>query len=194
MTDLLTSDHADSGEIPAFDPLGTEATRDLREHRRDTTGEKTQNIKPYADGLRPPLRSANVYNLEDTVIYREPLTIGVVDPAGPQKPVPAPQPNPGPPPKPSAAWERVIDTQGRLLLGATADVDGDLRPAVPPKPAPKPTPPKPSKRSVRYTIPADARPWTAPRHAKPAPAWTKWAIGVGALMVLWAVVTLAVIR
>jgi hypothetical protein len=41
-------------------------------------------------------------------------------------------------------------------------------------------------------MPADRKPWAGARHAKPAPLWTRYAIGVGAVMVVWAVVVLAV--
>jgi hypothetical protein len=93
MTQTLTTDPADSGEIILL-PLTDRPTRDLR----DRIGEATQNIGPYQDGFRPALRRPDVTG--EIVLY-EPATIGVVDELRPAAPGPLPSPLPSPPPTPA---------------------------------------------------------------------------------------------
>ena len=143
MTDLLSPE--DTGEIPTFDTLGTEATRDLREHRRDTTGEHTRNLAEYV--INAPSFDAiprKVFDLDDTVTYM-PQTIGIV--GLDDKPHPKPPTLPKPPKV--ADWERLVDTEGRLELGATATVDGEMVPLPRPIPPTVPVPPAPPKPSYR---------------------------------------------
>lgn len=196
MTDLLTTDHADSGEIPAYDTLGIEATRDLRMHRRDTTGEATENLNKYlrGDAPFPPLRK--VIEIDDTVAFRMPETIGVVDLEGPQKP---------PPPLPKPKYDP--ETAVLSLLGSVAGVDGELRMAPLPRPIPdgmppRPTPPKPSgyegrhrDPQDRHAIPGEGQWGRLVEAAKPQgePKSARVFVGVSAFVALAAAVTFVVL-
>jgi hypothetical protein len=126
MTDtLLDYDPNDTGEIRR--PVGETRTG-------IDTGEKTVRIDPRL--IKAPSFDAiprRVIDLDDTVIYM-PETIGCVDLD--DKPHPKPPTLP-PNPKydmaaaqPVGPWERLVDTHGRLTLGAVAEVDGELRPAA----------------------------------------------------------------
>jgi len=101
MTDLI--DRADSGEIPSFDDLGIEATRDLSAHRRrrDTTAELTQNLAHEIAGL-PPRRRPDATG-EIPLLIDAPL--GMLE--GPQK-------SPPPLPKPKEPAETGINIFGGL--------------------------------------------------------------------------------
>ena len=159
MTDLLSPE--DTGEIPMIDTLGTEATRDLREHRRDTTGEHTRNLAEYV--INAPSFDAiprKVFDLDDTVTYM-PQTIGIVGLEGPQKP-PPPLPKPPRPATPPtslltaageqdvADWERIVETDRLSILESlTATVDGEMVPLPRPIPPTVPVPPAPPKPSYR---------------------------------------------
>jgi hypothetical protein len=80
MTDLLTRDPNDTGEIPTtVDP-----------------GLTTANLAPYAAGLGPFLRKGE---LTEEVPY-EPQTIAVVDDFAPRPGTPGPDPTPPFPPPP----------------------------------------------------------------------------------------------
>jgi hypothetical protein len=183
MTDLLTQDPNDTGEIPTL--VGETL-------RRIDTGEATQRIDPRL--IKAPSFDAiprKVFDLDDTVTYM-PATIGIVDLEGPQNP-PPPLPKP---PRPAVPPKGALDDTERLsLLGSVAGLDGDLRaplprPATPihlPKPKPK------LRRSVPYVMPADRRPWSGPRHAKPAPLWTRVAVVVGGAMVAGSLLGLGLI-
>jgi hypothetical protein len=136
----FTTDRADSGEIPR--PVG--------ETRRSIdVGEATQNLGEYLQ-TSPSFDAIprKVIDLDDTVIFRGSRVIGLGDLD--DKPHPKPPPLPKPPKdmadaQPVAPWERVAATERLSLLGSVAGLDGDLRPAVPPKPAPPK--PKPAPRS-----------------------------------------------
>lgn len=88
MTDLLTTDHADSGEVVRLHPSIVDT------HRLDL-GEHTGNLAPYAHGLRPRFRRPD--STGEQPVYR-PQTISVVDL---QEPPIAPPPVPLPPPVPT---------------------------------------------------------------------------------------------
>jgi hypothetical protein len=108
MTDTLI-DHADSGEIPRL-PGET--------RMRIDTGDATVRIDPRL--INAPSYEAiprRVIEIDDTVQFRIPETIGVVDFDGPQKPPP-----PLPKPKDLAETEQIT-----LLtsLGADLPEDGD---------------------------------------------------------------------
>jgi hypothetical protein len=101
MTDLMTTDHADSGEIPCVAELRRVNVGETR--MRIDTGEKTQRIDPRI--LDAPSYEAiprRVIEIDDTVQFRIPETIGVVDFDGPQKPPP-----PLPKPKDLAETEQI---------------------------------------------------------------------------------------
>lgn len=134
MTDILTLDPNDSGEIRRL--VGEERTVIIR----TDPGEETQNLGQY---FRPDVPfdaiPRRVFEIDDTVVYRLPPTIGIVaDLAGPQSP-PPPLP-PIPPPteynmadaQPLWPLERVAgaaETQVQTLwYSMTATVDGELRP------------------------------------------------------------------
>jgi hypothetical protein len=162
MTDTLLSPD-DTGEIPQ--PVGETRIR-------IDTGEKTQIIDPRL--IKAPSFDAiprRVFEMDDTVIYM-PETIGLAGPQSPPPPLP---------PVPPAPPQYDMDTERLSLLGTVAGLDGDLHSAPPTL-----------RRSVPYVMPADRKPWAGARHAMPAPRWTRYAIGVGAVMVVWAVVVLAV--
>lgn len=93
MTDLLTTDHADSGEVVRLHPSIVDT------HRLEL-GERTGNLAPYAHGLRPAFRRPD--STGEQPVYR-PQTISVVDgePAGLQEPPIVPPPTPLPPPPPT---------------------------------------------------------------------------------------------
>ena len=125
MTDLLTRDPNDTGEIPLADRpgragLADEPTRDLSAH----LGETTRNLAPYAvSGLPPALRRPTV---EVPAITGGCRMIDPDDPdfqpSAPGTP-PGPDPLPPPPPptpdhaaaQPIAPLERVIDGNPDLL-------------------------------------------------------------------------------
>lgn len=108
----------------------------------------------------------------------------------PDGPPPAPLPAPGPPPAPSlgnwpqlspedresaldAATQRIVD---RVAAPAWSQPAGVHR-AVPGRPA--------------YVRP-DVWEWTAPQHRAPDPAWLKWLIAVGVLLVVVAVLGIVI--
>jgi hypothetical protein len=180
MTDLI--DRADSGDIHR--PIGEDRTVILR---RDTTTEDTRNLAHEIAGLPPRRRPAadetvrmrliepalglNHHDMARVIEIDDTVTFGL---AGPQGPAPAPKP-----PRPSVPPQ----------YDMTATVDGELVPAGPGEVTERLI----LRRSVPYVIPADAEPWFGARHRRPAPAWTRWAIGVGTLAVIWSAVMLAVI-
>lgn len=176
MTDLITRDPNDTGEIPRLHG----ETR-----IRIDVGEATQNLGEYV--MTTPSFDAiprRVIEIDETVEIRIPQTIGL---AGPQTP---PPPLPKPPSKydmaaaqPIAPWERIVDTERLSLLGSMAGIDGDLRPAVQPI----------LRRSVPYVMPAHRRPWSGPRHAKPAPPWARLAVVAGVAMALGGGIGVAII-
>jgi hypothetical protein len=120
MTDtLLDYDPNDSGEVARLP--GEYRTRiDAAALHSDETGENTQNLGRYA--IHASVVGAiprKVIELDDTVTFHIPQTIGVV-----------------------------ADTQTLTLLGSlTATPDGELRPAAPgPKPGPLPPNPPPAPK------------------------------------------------
>jgi hypothetical protein len=83
--------------------------------------------------------------------------------------------------QPVAPWERVADTERLSLLGS---LGADLpEVAFPPR----------LRRSVPYVLPAHRAPWSGPRHAAPAPLWTRLAVAAGVALTLGSVVGLAVL-
>jgi hypothetical protein len=163
MTDTLLSPD-DTGEIPQ--PVGETRIR-------IDTGEQTRNLAEYV--ITAPSFDAiprRVFEMDDTVIYM-PETIGLAGPQSPPPPLP---------PVPPAPPQYDMDTERLSLLGTVAGLDGDLYSAPPTL-----------RRSVPYVIPADARRWSRPRHAKPAPLWARAALLVGGAMVAGAFVALAVL-
>lgn len=194
MTDILL-DPNDTGEIPRYDSLGDDPTRNLREER-DAILAATGRLRHHdpvptslvtGHGYDPEAHHGPVIEMDETVLFHAPNDL-----AGPQNPPPPLPPVPPTQPKYDMAaaqplWplERVAgaeETQVHTILHSlTATVDGELAEAEPTL-----------RRSVPYVIPANARPWSRPRHRAPAPAWTRYAIGVGAVMVVWAAVVLAV--
>ena len=185
----VTTDRADSGEIPRIDDLGTEPTEDLRHHmhRRDTTGEATENLGRYLrDAPSFEAIPRRIIDLDDTVTYM-PATIGVVD---------------------QGAWERVgaADTAVHTILdslaGARAGLDGELEGPQKPVPAPTPPPGPKLRRSVPVAAMVDREPPGWRRRAfhkgkrrKPEPRrvspWVALAFVVGAGLAMWAGVYLA---
>ncbi len=161
MTDILTRDPNDSDEFPLG--VGEERTVIIR---RDT-GEATQRIDPRL--IKAPSFDAiprRIIDIDETVIYRIPETIGIVD----------------------TDRLTILDS----LAGSYADMDGELqgpqpKPTQPLPPNPRPAAPGRASFTVRGMV-------RQGRHRKPAPAWTRWAIGVGTLLAIWSVVTLAVVR
>lgn len=163
----ITTDTADTGEIPTAEP-----TRDLTEPARRIpgetltrihidTGEKTQRIDPRL--IHAPSFDAvprKVIDLDDTVTYRLPETIGIVGQAAAQ---------------PIAPWERVAgldDTAAygilHSLAGARADLAGELEgPQSPPTPLPPipPTPPKGYEGRHRHPGDVHAEPGALPTFA-----------------------------
>jgi hypothetical protein len=183
MTDTLLSPD-DTGEIPQ--PVGEtririetgEKTRNLREER-DAILAATGRLRHFdappqslvtGHGYDPEAHSGPIVDLFDTVTFR--ITDDLAGPQFPPPPLP---------PVPPAPPQYDMDTERLSLLGTMAGLDGDLYSAPPTL-----------RRSVPYVMPADRKPWAGARHAKPAPLWTRYAIGVGAVMVVWAVVVLAV--
>lgn len=158
MTDLLTRDPNDTGEIPRADP-----------------GQTTCNLAPYEADLPPVLRRPDVTG--EFPAYH-PETIAVVEPRGCRRVVPndedfdfdpdptTPHPDPLPPPppprpdqgaaQPIAPLERVIDF-GRFERSTIRVGAYGLR------------------KSVPYVLPADREPWTKPRHRRPAAPARAWA-------------------
>lgn len=187
MTDLITRGPNDTGDIPLG--IGEQRTVILR----TTPGETTQNLAGW-DADLPPFRRPEHDETREMHLIAAPYGLSHPrDLAGPQNPPPPLPPTPPAPTKYDMAaaqplWplERVAgadDTAVHTILGSlTATIDGELAQAAPPL-----------RRSVPYAIPADARPWSGPRHAAPAPVWTRWAIGVGVLLAIWSAATLAVI-
>lgn len=182
MTDILTRDPNDSDEFPLG--IGEQRTVILR---RDT-GEKTQLIDPRL--IKAPSFDAiprKVIEIDDTVTFRIPETIGCVDLEGPQ-PKPKPIPRPSVPPKydmadaqPIAPWERVAgadDTQVHSILdslaGVRADVDGELTgPQIPPTPDPVPPPPPPAPgRSPKGYVGRHRHPLDLIAEAGALPTWS----------------------
>lgn len=164
-------------------------------------GDRTLNLAPY-DVTPPPLRRSNAD--AETAIVRLPQSIGIVAPcAQPDADIDVPLdgfdpggyppvPRPTPPPPPSA------------LLGAAETVTQLTVPDAPP-PAPLPAPggpPRPAwsqPAGVHRAVPgrsAYVRPdvweWTAPQHRAPDPAWLKWLIAVGVLLVVVAVLGIVI--
>lgn len=106
MTDLLTRDPNDTGEIPTADP-----------------GPDTKNLAPYA-AVGPYLRKGE---LTEEVPY-EPHTIGVVDFA-PTRPTPDPMPPfPPPPPPPTPRVDDRPLSAGEEIVWART-----WRPETPPR-------------------------------------------------------------
>jgi hypothetical protein len=165
--ELLDYDPSDTGDIP----VGETARIITAAERERLIGEKTENLGQYARPDAPFGFLRKTIQIDDTVTFHSPITPAV------------------------GADETVVHTILDSLAGVTVGIDGELEgPQKPPPPLPKP--PKGAhelRRSVPYVLPADRREWSYPRHAKPAPAWTKWSIGVGALLVIWAAVILAVV-
>lgn len=109
---------------------------------------------------------------------------------GPLPPVPAPQPgNPRPPVPPSdmAAAQPLVWPIERERVAAPDEtaVQGILTALGADQPR--------QRKSVPYVIPQTAQAWAGARHAKPAPSWTKYLIGVGAAFVVWSALTLWVL-
>jgi hypothetical protein len=151
MTDLI--DRADSGDIHR--PIGEDR---IFIHRRDTTGEDTQNLGKYFRPDAPFGYLRKTINIDDTVVYM-PETIGL---AGPQDPPPPLPPQPVPP-----------------KYDMTATVDGELAPAGPGEVTERLL----LRKSVPYVIPADARRWSRARHAKTIPPWVvRLAIAAGVVV------------
>jgi hypothetical protein len=159
MTDVIIRDPNDTGDIPR--PIGEDRTVILR----TDLGEATQNLGEYV--MTTPSFDAiprRIIEIDDTVTFRIPETIGVVD----------------------TGRLTILDS----LAGSYADMDGELQgPQKPPPPLPKPRPAAPGRAS--FTVRGMVR---QGRHRKPAPAWTRWAIGVGTLAAVWSAAMLAVIR
>jgi hypothetical protein len=202
-TDLVT------GEIHHIDDLGLEPTRNLAAERDRLLGEQTQNIGPYAEFSRPIRRPDLTGELP--ALIDVPLGLSGGNLAGPQSP-PPPLPRPPRPAAPGkvsninlgaaqpiAPWERVAaaPTEWLTLLGTVVGLDGELREAPLPRPIPyppKPPLPKPKlRRSVPYVLPADRAEWSYPRHAAPAPLWTRLAVAAGLALTLGSVLGLAVL-
>jgi hypothetical protein len=184
MTDTLLSPD-DTGEIPQ--PVGEtririetgEKTRNLREER-DAILAATGRLRHFdappqslvtGHGYDPEAHSGPIVDLFDTVTFR--ITDDLAGPQSPPPPLP---------PVPPAPPQYDMDTERLSLLGTVAGLDGDLYSAPPTL-----------RRSVPYVIPADARRWSRPRHAKPAPLWARAALLVGGAMVAVAVAALAVL-
>jgi hypothetical protein len=177
MTDTLLKPD-DTGDIPR--PIGETRIR-------IAPGELTENLAEYV--MTAPSFDAiprRVIEIDDTVQFRIPETIGVVDcldgnpQPKPTKPLP-------PPPKydmaaaqPVAPWGRVADTEQLTVLGS---LGADL-PEVPFPPL---------RKSVPYVLPADRKPWSGPRHAAPAPLWARVSIAAGLAMLLGSTLGLAVL-
>jgi len=184
MTDLLLDyDPNDTGEVARLP--GEETVRIPGEHRRRIeTGEPTQRIDPRL--IKAPSFEAvprPVFEIDDTVVYHLPPTIGIVPDLASAQPI-------SPPERVAGADDTVVQT---LLQGLGADLPEDGDGVVFRRPCGIPR----SRRSVPYVLPADRRPWSGARHAKPAPLWTRVAIVVGGAMaagggiglgLIWAVV------
>jgi hypothetical protein len=172
MTDLITRDPNDTGEIPLG--IGEERTVILR----IDAGEATQRIDPRL--IKAPSFDAiarKVIDIDDTVTFHSPMNVAT----GTETQSPPP-----------AAAETQVHTILYSLAGVSAGIDGEFEgPQKPPPPLPKPPTSHAARRasfSVRGMV-------SRGRHRAPAPAWTRWAIGVGALLIggslgmfiLWAV-------
>jgi hypothetical protein len=84
------------------------------------------------------------------------------------------------PPAPAA------DDVTELIERTMAEIDGEPY-------APQRVPMR-LRKSMPYVMPDDRAPWFGARHRRPAPAWTRWAIAVGTLLVIWSAAMLAVVR
>jgi hypothetical protein len=211
MTDLITQDPNDTGEIArpidaATVAAATDETRRiyLADQTATITGAETTGVLyPDADIDLPldeqTLRGALAETRRQVVIADEGVvldhtgggrhekTVRLVDDIlglddRPYPPVPPPLP---PQPKGFTPITR----------------------PEPPKPTPPPVPGPPPKwaqssaehppvllrRSVPYVMPAHRARGRGGLHRAPAPRWTRYAIGVGAVMAVWAVVVLIVL-
>jgi hypothetical protein len=180
MTDtLLDYDPNDTGDIPVGE------TR-----IRIETGEKTQNLGRYA--IHASVVGAiprKVIDIDDTVTFHIPPTIGVVPDLADAQPV--------------APWERVADTQRLTILAALGDFTGPQIPPTP-DPVPPPPPPTPARGYVgrhrdpwdRVAILGDGAWERMVEAAKPAgePRRLRVQVGVGAFLILLAAVTVTVLR
>lgn len=168
---VLDYDPNDTGDIPPCEGLGDEPTRNLRAER-DAILAATGRLR-HLDAIPDSLVTGHGYDPEahpgPIVDMVDTVTFGITgDLAGPQSPPP-------PLPKPPPTKDDPAETGGNLFGGL-----GEHLPEVP------------LRRSVPYVMPDDRKPWTGARHAAPAPAWTKWAIGVGLLLAVCSFVVLAV--
>lgn len=157
MTDILTRDPNDSDEFP----LGIAEQRTVI-LRRDTTGEKTENLGQYFRADAPfmtTVRAAAGDRIGPEVPNLLP-TIGILPDLGSDQPT-------------LVYGERVIDIEGAVvhgirvsLAGATSTLDGELEgPQKPPPPLPKPK----LRRSVPVAAMVDRDP----------PGWRKRAFHRG---------------
>lgn len=182
---ITTTDSADSGEVARL--VGEERTVIIR---RDTVGEATRNLAHDIAGLPPRRRPAadetvtqmrliepalglnhhdmdRVVEMDETVIYRIPETIGIVD----------------------TDRLTILDS----LAGSYADMDGELQGPQPKPTQPLPPDPRPAAPGrASFTVRGMVR---QGRHRAPAPLRYYVSIAVGALLigggvglfVLWAV-------
>jgi hypothetical protein len=177
---IFTTDYADSGEIPAYNSLGDDPTRNLRAERDAILAAQHQLRSADPTCEIPAVNDGPVIDLVETVRIHVPDGL-----EGPQKPPP-----PLPKPPKVAEWERLADTEHLSILGAlTATPDGEMAPL--PRPIPPAIPPRPMPAWRAGQPSLWQRITHRPKHRKPSYgyAFLQLAVVVGLIVAgLWQVI------
>jgi hypothetical protein len=157
MTDLLTTDTADSGEIPRYDSLGDEPTRNLASYILRQGEIYTRHRLAAADTMfiRTDL-TADPEQIADAHLRAGEPFLGV--PSG------------------RDAWITTGDVPPFLSYALTFTATGELQDPPTGNPPPLPPPPPPGKTVPRVKF----------RHARRLSPWIGLAIVVGTGLAMWA--------